>query len=475
MSRARLTHQAGAPRLLRKTFIGMCIVEIATVIACVMVYKAPDHFFPAIFSDRAGLGLLLAILLTSFGTYLLRQDYRSPKNRRSFIFTAALNVVAMLILIVVVELQLRLFVYAVPGISSIFPRGLLPKDWAQVKNDYHEILELADQENTYAGSFLIADPVLGWDVGAGRTSHEGLYASSADGIRSADPEYSYKKIPALRRVALIGDSYTFGTSIKFEDTWGQNLQRKLGADFQVLNFGVGGYGVDQAYLKYLNKVRDWNPEIVIFGLITHDLHRSEVVYPFISFPTWRFPFSKPRFLLLNDGLVPGNQPLPSPESIFSMPRIDELPAIDLEPRYFPADWKWHWYDHLYIVRFVVSLTPNWPSARKTSTNDRIRLNTAIIREFVNSATTHDSRPVAVFFPSFGAGEMDLHRDGSAASHPAQQVLSDAGIDYLDLTGCLQSLPRTQALASDGTHYSPAANVLVADCLYRYLMHLNAVP
>jgi len=474
MSRARLKHQAGAPRLLRKTFIGMCIVEIATVIAGVMVYKAPDHFFPAIFSDRAGLGLLLAILLILIGTYLLRQDYRPSENRRSFVFTAALNIFSMLLLIVVVELQLRLLVYAMPGISSIFPRGLLPKDWAQVKTEYHEILELADQENAHAGFFLIADPVLGWDVGAGRTGHEGLYASSVEGIRSADPKFSYYESPGVRRVALIGDSYTFGNSIKFEDTWGQNLQRRLGADFQVLNFGVDGYGVDQAYLKYLNKVRDWNPEIVIFGLISHDLYRSEVVYPFISFPTWRFPFSKPRFLLQNDRLVPGNQSLPSPESIFSTPRIDELPAIDLEPRYFPADWKWHWYDHLYIVRFVVSFSPNWPVAGRRDVNATIRLNTAIIREFVDSAMNNHSMPVAAFFPSFGAGEMDLHPDRSAASQPAQQVLSNAGIDYLDLTGCLQSLPRAKALASDG-HYSPTANVLVADCLYRYLMHLNVVP
>ncbi len=73
------------------------------------------------------------------------------------------------------------------------------------------------------------------------------------------------------------------------------LERTLGPDVQVLNFGVEAYGVDQAYLRYLRDVRPWRPQVVILGLIDHDLLRSMAVYFFLSFPGWDYPFAKPRF------------------------------------------------------------------------------------------------------------------------------------------------------------------------------------
>jgi hypothetical protein len=60
---------------------------------------------------------------------------------------------------------------------------------------------------------------------------------------------------------------------------------QLGPQVQVLHFGVDGYGVDQAYLRYQRDVRPWHPDLVILGFINHDLHRSLAVYSFVSFPS----------------------------------------------------------------------------------------------------------------------------------------------------------------------------------------------
>jgi len=77
-----------------------------------------------------------------------------------------------------------------------------------------------------------------------------LYFSSTEGLRSPRTNISFAARRPRHRVALVGDSFTFGMEVPYEDTWGAQLERALAGDVQVLNFGVDGYGVDQAYLRY---------------------------------------------------------------------------------------------------------------------------------------------------------------------------------------------------------------------------------
>jgi len=86
-----------------------------------------------------------------------------------------------------------------------------------------------------------------------------MYFSSVEGIRSAGPDVRFAHRSARRRVALIGDSNAFSFEVPFEESWGHHLQQLLGADAQVLNFGVDGYGIDQIYLRYRRDVRPWKP------------------------------------------------------------------------------------------------------------------------------------------------------------------------------------------------------------------------
>ena len=49
-------------------------------------------------------------------------------------------------------------------------------------------------------------------------------------------------------IASFGDSYTFGRQVEDFQTWQVRLSEKLGE--KVLNYGVGNYGADQAFLYY---------------------------------------------------------------------------------------------------------------------------------------------------------------------------------------------------------------------------------
>ena len=80
------------------------------------------------------------------------------------------------------------------------------------------------------------------------------------------------------RVACIGDSITFGAGVKdrAKNSYPAVLQRLLGADYEVRNFGVSGrtllqhgdfpYGKEKAYKQAL----EFNPDIVVIKLGTND-------------------------------------------------------------------------------------------------------------------------------------------------------------------------------------------------------------
>jgi hypothetical protein len=266
---------------------------------------------------------------------------------------------------------------------------------------------------------------------------------------------------ASRRIALVGDSFTFGLEVSYADSWGHQLERALGPDVQVLNFGVDGYGVDQAYLRYARDVRPWQPDVVILGLINHDLFRSLAVYSFVSFPGWPFPFAKPRFVADLDRLALLNVPLPSPESIVAARSIRELPFIEYDPGYRAEDWEWHTLDGSYLYRLLVSHARVWtgPDPRRSDTKV-LELNRALVRAFAREASAAGARPLLVYFPS----DRDFRRRAEDVGWEslAQTTLRRSGLPYTDVTPCLAK--ENPAHLFGPGHYSPLGNAAVAACL-----------
>jgi hypothetical protein len=261
------------------------------------------------------------------------------------------------------------------------------------------------------------------------------------------------------RVALLGDSFTFGLEVSYADSWGQQLERQLGDGAQVLNFGVDGYGVDQASLKYERQVRAWRPDVVILSIVDHDIERTMGVYAFLTFPGAYLPFPKPRMVLDGDGLRTINVPLPPPHEIFSAPSIDRLPFVRFDRRYDPWEWQPHVYHHSYVVRFLQSQFPRWPSPRPEVSDDQThRINAALLRTFVERARADGATPLLVYFPSRTILEYPQGREPSLA----HQVLHAAGLPFLDLTECVRRVPAHDRFVV--LHYSRAASAAVAGCL-----------
>jgi hypothetical protein len=382
-----------------------------------------------------------------------------------------LNLVPVLIAVATGEIAVRLLAHPTSRGLAVMDTALLPRAWSDVVARNSAILERAMVDGTWVGSYLVPDDLLGWTVGRDRRSADGLAFSSREGIRSGQPGLALADRLARYRIAIVGDSFTFGLEVSYEDSWGHRLERSLGPNVQVLNFGVDGYGVDQAYLRYRRDVLSWRPDVVIFGFINHDLLRSLAVYTFVSFPDWDFPFSKPR--LVTDGfrLSALNLPLLSPRTLLGVRSIRDLPFIEYDPGYDPTEWEASSFDWSYLYRFIASRYRRWPGSDERSLEEEtaIRLNQEILSSFVRLAESETSTPVLVYFPS----ARDFRALASEANWKslAQRMLRSGGFPHIDLTPCLMALDPGDRFVPGRPHYSPRANAAVADCLRESLRPL----
>lgn len=127
-------------------------------------------------------------------------------------------------------------------------------------------------------SLYRTSPLLGWElvpgaVGIGKLGE--TYRINSAGFRGGD--YSRDKKGDLRRIAVIGDSFTFGAGVNAEDTYPAQLQRLLeqrNIHSEVLNFGVVNHDMWQHYEMLKARVLAYAPDLVILAIFTNDLENS---------------------------------------------------------------------------------------------------------------------------------------------------------------------------------------------------------
>ena len=398
----------------------------------------------------AGVAIFSLSLRAVLGRYPERGDELHP-----FVFTIAANLLVVVSLAFGGEALIRAVARQNGYDLTVAGTVLKPRDWSYVRRKNAELLARTPNNISY----LVSDTLLGWTTGPSRSSKDSMYLSSSEGIRSGELGIAYGARVSRRRVALVGDSFTFGLDVPFADSWASQLETQLGDKFDVLDFGVDGYGVDQAVLRFERDALPLHPAISILGFINHDLYRTMVVYPFISFPEWGFPFAKPRVSLIDGKPRTQNVPLISPREIVLTSEPGQLPFIQLEPAYKQAEWTWHWYDHSYLVRFLRSRFPRWDT-ETNSEDDLVRTNIALVRRFVDAARNAGSTPIVVFFPARG----DFDGQDRSTAGRVIRALTDYGIHVHDLSPCLIPLGQEQAFVPGHRHYSRAGNAAVVSCL-----------
>ena len=100
------------------------------------------------------------------------------------------------------------------------------------------------------------------------------YRTNTHGMR--DRERTRAKPENTRRLAILGDSITFGYWVDQQDVYPQKLESLIAArntgpsDLEVLNFGVSGYNIDQEIATLEQKTLAFDPDVIVFGFCLND-------------------------------------------------------------------------------------------------------------------------------------------------------------------------------------------------------------
>ncbi len=424
-------------------------VEAAALLVLIGVYRAPAWDGALVFT-KAGAAIILGLVgVTTAGMQLRRQSRLSgPLRRRAVAVALTTNLLTGAIAFLLLETTVRIAGRRTDQGLVVGSLNIQPT-WPELVAQSGKLFAGATWA-TWDTSYFVYDRELGWSVGPNRRSRNGLYFSSLEGIRSAGPNVRMADIDARFRVALIGDSNAFSFEVPYEDSWGYHLQRILGDDVQVLNFGVDGYGLDQTYLRYLRDVRPWKPQVVLIGFVEHDLTRAMVVYPFVSFG-WPGYLVKPRFVVENNDLKLLNVPLPTPREILGMNRIEQLPFVEYDLGFTTTDWSWRFNRAPLLFRFLTSAFPrSVRSGPYVSEEAKTALNSRLLAEIFRSIEQAGAVPLLVY----------MSQSSDTLVH---ETLAGAHVPYLAMARCVAQVPADRRRVPSGHHYTGVANEAIARC------------
>ncbi|MDD5431856.1 MAG: SGNH/GDSL hydrolase family protein [Candidatus Omnitrophica bacterium] len=104
-----------------------------------------------------------------------------------------------------------------------------------------------------------------------------------------DRYYSLIKPQGVYRIAVIGDSTSFGWKVGSENSFPKILERRLNEGksqrydrYEVINFSVPGYNTAQELAVLKEKVVKFNPDLVILCYCSNDIYLCNLIQPDLS-------------------------------------------------------------------------------------------------------------------------------------------------------------------------------------------------
>ena len=321
-------------------------------------------------------------------------------------------------------------------------------------------------------STLMYDETLGWTHRPHTVRDQGRLTINGAGLRS-QREYSQTPLSDTLRVALFGDSFTTGGGISDNEAYGHQLEVKLnqaGIRAEVLNFGVGAYGMDQAFLRWQKVGRDYAPDMVVFGFQSENLNRNVNIFRQL-YRSYGIPFSKPRFVLTDQGLELLNVPVIPPEQIIDVfESFGSHPLAVHEYYYQSRNAAGQWWTASRLAGFLHAAlmkqeiqNEHWQENWGTD-GELGQLGQAIVDAFAADVIKRE----ADFFVVYLVNRWDLsrHLHHQALTAPYQFMLDhfDEAYHYISFVDQLDEFYLDDAYYPDGAHYGPELNSIAAQAV-----------
>ena len=337
------------------------------------------------------------------------------------------------------------------------------------------LLELSENQkrslkeflNTKKGERTRHDSLLGW---------VSFSEANSAGMRD-DREYEKLPPPSIIRASAFGDSFTYGSDVALGDTWEKQLTG-LEPLIEVLNYGVGAYGLDQAYLRYIQVGTEYSPHIVFIGYMSENIARNVNVFrPFYSTSYGNEIFTKPRFKMREGKLILLKNPIATLEDHEDFLLHDRavLAKIGENDYHYQTRYKQGAVDFLPTVRLTKMF---WSAIKQNVFNPPIfnrrgmynveseayEVTLKIFDAFYSKVLENGALPIIVIFPD--RNDQELSRQKQTRRYTpllnyfrTQKYLF---IDTLDALEPYESQHTIKELTRAWGHYSPLGNKIIAE-------------
>ncbi|MFZ2089020.1 MAG: SGNH/GDSL hydrolase family protein [Desulfobaccales bacterium] len=299
-------------------------------------------------------------------------------------------------------------------------------------------------------------------------------------------EQEAQAAPGKAAISAYGDSFTAGYGVEPEYAWSNVLGRMLSR--QIANYGVPGYGTDQAYLRFHDNAKD-TANLVFLGLLSENVQRNVNQLRNFIIPNSQCQ-TKPRFLLDDKGAL---QLAPLPDLTAENYRdFIESPERFLEHDYFrpggpsgaqhlgfPYTWSILKAHRFFYNRYVLGYTSYLQFYQPGHPSRALPLTMAIVQQFHREAKDRGKHPIVLIFP--GPEDFPYYQQHKKPLYePLLQEFQRRGIEYVDLG--VEIIKRLGSrdyseifLAGRYSHFNEKGNRLVAEIIYDYLKSKDYVP
>ncbi len=316
------------------------------------------------------------------------------------------------------------------------------------------------------GTLARHEPDLGWV----RSNSE----INAAGMRD-DREHGPEPDSGVLRISAFGDSFTYGSDVKLGENWSK-VTSSLNPSIEILNYGVGGYGLDQAYLRYLKVGAAHHPRVVFIGFMSENVARNVNVYRGFYSPAFAdFFFTKPRFLSRDATLELIPNPLKTLDDYrrLSANEREMLPTFGEHDYHFVGQYGASALDLSPGVRLGKILAARIRKSRQipifkpdgsyNETSEAYELTLRLFDSFYARVIEDGALPVIVVFPDLG--DQNRSRTGKERRYASLlRYFESNGYRYIDALDALKPVEDRYSvgdLSVKWGHYSKTGNDLVA--------------
>ena len=317
--------------------------------------------------------------------------------------------------------------------------------------------DLRYQDNIFNNVSIDNDNILGWDY------YNGSPRPSVAFTDKKNDDYCG---------FIFGDSFSHADEVLDQETWGDLLSKKI--DCPIANFGVGGFGTDQALLKMERIIikKEKNPgskkKIIFFGVYEEMLRRNMAAsWLFYCCPEHKKSL-KPYFILQNHDLIKLKK---IPEKI-TLKSVIEHHKYDRYYPIFTLNFPYSFQifkNFLTLVKNYLRFNYNFTQAENlTFNNDQVVIiQNLLMKRAADLALDKGYKIVFVFFPRPIEAYYRNNIYKNFKNNTLEVFKNNTDIIIIDLLpelGKIKVLKKDQLQASKG-HYNAEGNKQISRIIF----------